>query len=124
MAEIDAVLSLVKENRSKYTPCSQMGKAFRYIEDYSLYLTTYMECVEGTPSNNNVERLAKAFATGRKNWLFSNCEEGLMLPVFSSPLLKVQNCKVSVRQTILNTYSHLACMQDGDRMGEDAPMEC
>lgn len=88
MVEIDTVLSLVNENRSKYTPGSQMGKAFRYIDEYSLYLTPYLECVEGTPSNNNVERLAKAFATGRKNWLFSNCVDGADASLIESAKLQ------------------------------------
>ena len=47
-----------------------MGKAISYIDTYRDRLTTYLDIVEATPSNNVFERIAKSFATGR-NYVLS-----------------------------------------------------
>ncbi len=82
------ILGTVDDKRSKYSPGCMMGKAFKYIKDYEEYLTVYLDCIEATPSNNAVERMAKAFATGRKNWLFSQSVDGVDASCFFFSLIE------------------------------------
>lgn len=51
-------------------------KGLDYLINYKPYLYNYLEFLEATPDDNIVELRAKAFATGRKNWLFSQTIDG------------------------------------------------
>lgn len=82
------ILGTVDDKRTKYSPGCMMGKAFKYIKDYEEYLSVYLDCIEATPSNNAVERMAKAFATGRKNWLFSQSVDGVDASCFFFSLIE------------------------------------
>lgn len=82
------ILGTVDDKRTEYSPGSMMGKAFKYIKDYEEYLTVYLDCIEARPSNNAVERMAKAFATGRKNWLFSQSVDGVDASCFFFSLIE------------------------------------
>ena len=73
---IDKVYAMAEETRRQYAPKGAMGKALDYLDTYKPYMRTYLDVVEATPSNNACELVAKAFATGRKNWLFSQSVDG------------------------------------------------
>ncbi len=47
-----------------------------YLIEYKPYLYNYLDFLEATPDNNECERRAKAWATGRKNWLFAQTIDG------------------------------------------------
>ncbi len=55
---------------------SRLDKAFVYIRNRKPYLTTYLENGGCSFHNNTSERSCKAFVTGRKNWLFSDTQNG------------------------------------------------
>ena len=73
---IDSIYAICEANSLRATPNGQMGRALSYILGRRDTLRNYLEAVEATPSNNESELCAKAFATGRKNWLFSRCVDG------------------------------------------------
>jgi len=72
---MDEIFAFVSSLTGKYSE-GAMSKAINYILDRKSILPNYLECVESTPDNNASERIAKAFATGRKNWLFSQTVDG------------------------------------------------
>lgn len=51
-------------------------KGLNYLIDYKPYLYNYLDFLEATPDDNECERRAKAWATGRKNWLFAKTIDG------------------------------------------------
>lgn len=55
---------------------TRMDKALVYIRNRKPYLTTYLEDGGCSFHNNTSERSCKAFVTGRKNWLFSDTQDG------------------------------------------------
>lgn len=55
---------------------SRLEKAFNYIINRKPFLTTYLEDGGCSFHNNTSERSCKAFVTGRKNWLFSDTQDG------------------------------------------------
>lgn len=85
---IDKVYEMLGEIRNLYSPSGAMGKAIKYLDDYKPYLDTYLEVVEATPSNNACELVAKAFATGRKNWIFSQSVDGADASAFFYSLIE------------------------------------
>ena len=66
----------VNDVKSKYASGGLMGKAISYALEYRPYLSLYLDYVEGEPDTNCVERIAKCWATGRGNWLFSETVDG------------------------------------------------
>ncbi|MFA7190580.1 MAG: IS66 family transposase [Sphaerochaetaceae bacterium] len=76
LPRIERFLSRADELRPRFSPAGLMGKAIGYIDEYRPWLSTYLDYVEATPSNNICERVAKSFATGRKNWLFCQSIDG------------------------------------------------
>lgn len=85
---IDGVYGMLGEIRGQYSPAGAMGKAINYLDEYRPYLSTYLEALEATPSNNSCELIAKAFATGRKNWLFSQSVDGADASAFFYSLIE------------------------------------
>ena len=55
---------------------SRFDKALIYIRNRRPYLTKYLEDGGCSFHNNTSERSCKAFVTGRKNWLFSDTQNG------------------------------------------------
>lgn len=72
---IDQIFSFANSIKFKY-PEGAMKKALTYLLERQDTLPNYLDVVEATPDNNAAERVAKAFATGRKNWLFSQTVDG------------------------------------------------
>lgn len=91
----------------RYTPQSQMGKALAYIIERQDTLRNYLEAVEATPSNNESERCAKAFATGRKNWLFSKAVDGADASAFFYSI--IESAKANGIDPLL--YTELICTE-------------
>lgn len=85
---IDSVFEEVEQFRDDFSPKGAMGKAIAYLDNYKSYLNVYLDVLEATPSTNNVERIAKAFATGRKNWLFSETVDGADASAFFYSLVE------------------------------------
>ena len=55
---------------------SRFDKALIYIRNRKPFLTNYLEDGGCSFNNNTSERSCKAFVTGRKNWLFSDTQDG------------------------------------------------
>ena len=55
---------------------SRFDKALIYIRNRKSFLTTYLEDGGSSFHNNTSERSCKAFVTGRKNWMFSDTQNG------------------------------------------------
>ncbi|MFA6681923.1 MAG: IS66 family transposase [Sphaerochaeta sp.] len=91
-AVIEKVYGILDKVRTLYSPSGAMGKAINYLDDYKPYLNTYLEVVEATPSNNACERIAKSFATGRKNWLFAQSVDGADASAFFYSLIETAKC--------------------------------
>ncbi len=58
------------------TKKDQRQKGLNYLIEYKPYLYNYLEFLEATPDDNECERRAKSWATGRKNWLFCQTIDG------------------------------------------------
>lgn len=85
---IDGIYKIVEEVKGFYSPAAAMGKAIAYLLEYRLRMKTYLEVLEATPSTNCCERVAKSFATGRKNWLFSQTVDGADASAFFYSLIE------------------------------------
>lgn len=85
---IDGIYGILDEIRGKYAPDGPMGKAIGYLDAYRGHMKVYLDYVEGEPSNNGCERRAKAFATGRKNWLFCQSVDGADASCFFYTLIE------------------------------------
>ena len=59
-----------------------------YLREYRPYLDVYLDYEELSPDNNVCERVAKAFATGRKNWLFAKSVDGVDASCFFYSLVE------------------------------------
>lgn len=72
---MDQIFQFAYSLKFKYSE-GAMVKALNYLLANQDNLPNYLDYVEATPDNNASERIAKAFATGRKNWLFSQTVDG------------------------------------------------
>lgn len=54
----------------------QRQEGLNYLIEYKKYLYHYLDFLEAAPDSNECERRAKAWATGRKNWLFCQTIDG------------------------------------------------
>lgn len=72
---MNEIFTFANSIKFKY-PEGAMKKAITYLLERQDTLPNYLDVVEATPDNNAAERVAKAFATGRKNWLFSQTVDG------------------------------------------------
>ena len=88
LVHINSFFSIIEEIRGCYAPSGAMGKAISYIDTYRDCLTGYLDIVEAAPSNNVCERIAKTFATGRKNWLFAQSVDGADASAFFYSLIE------------------------------------
>jgi hypothetical protein len=98
---IDTIFEILEEVRGLYSPAGAMGKAINYLDEYRPYLRTYLDVVEATPSNNACEVVAKAFATGRKNWLFSQTVDGADASAFFYSLIE------TAKRSNLNPWDYI-----------------
>lgn len=104
---IEQIFTFCSSLSLKYTPQSSMGKALAYIIERQDTLRNYLEAVEATPSNNESERCAKAFATGRKNWLFSKAVDGADASAFFYSI--IESAKANGVDPLL--YTELICTE-------------
>jgi transposase len=68
--------ALLKEKQPKVPPKSLLGEAIFYMLNQWDKLRVYLEDGRIENNNNRTERGFKAFATGRKNWMFCDSVEG------------------------------------------------
>ena len=101
---IDKVYAMAEETRRQYAPKGAMGKALDYLDTYKPYMRTYLDVVEATPSNNACELVAKAFATGRKNWLFSQSVDGADASAFFYSMIE------TAKRQALNPLDYLEAL--------------
>lgn len=73
---IEEFFDKIDDIKSKYSSSGVMGKAINYALEYKPYTSLYLDYVEGAPDNNSCEQIAKCWATGRGNWLFSDTVDG------------------------------------------------
>ena len=62
--------------QSKTLPQSLLGKAITYAQNQKEYLGSFLKDGRIQLSNNLAEQAIKMFVIGRKNWLFSNTQNG------------------------------------------------
>jgi len=101
---IDNVYAMADETRNRYAPKGAMGKALDYLYTYKPYMRTYLDVVEATPSNNACELVAKAFATGRKNWLFAQSVDGADASAFFYSMIE------TAKRQALNPLDYLEAL--------------
>lgn len=85
---IDGIYQIVEDVKGFYSPANAMGKAISYLLNYRPRMKTYLDVLEATPSTNCCERVAKSFATGRKNWIFSQTVDGADASAFFYSLIE------------------------------------
>jgi transposase len=66
----------LEEKQAGVLPKSQLGQAISYTLAHWVGLNRYLEDGRLEIDNNHTERVIKPFATGRKNWLFSDSVKG------------------------------------------------
>ncbi|NRB43035.1 MAG: IS66 family transposase [Pseudomonadales bacterium] len=82
-------------------PKTTLGRAIRYALNQWPYLIRYVEDGYLAIDNNATERAIKAFATGRKNWLFANSVAGVEASAIYYSLI------VTAKANGLEPYSYL-----------------
>ena len=96
---------------------SRLDKAVQYAKNQKPYLEHYLEDGHCSFSNNLSEQLMKAFATGRKNWLFHDTPQGAE----SSAI--IYSVVETARANGLNIYKYLTFllmyMPDTDSSDEE-----
>ena len=85
---IDGIYKTIDEKFPKYNDNDELGKGIAYLREYRPYLNVYLDYAELSPDNNVCERVAKAFATGRKNWLFAKSVDGVDASCFFYSLVE------------------------------------
>lgn len=116
MIVIDELYGKLHEMESAYIAVDEAMKAIKYFFEYEKELRTYLECVEATPSTNAAERIAKAFATGRKNFLFCQSIDGADASAFFFSLVesaKLQHINVCDYIEYVFTFAP-ACKSEDD----------
>ncbi len=73
---LDKLYALLKEKQPKVLPKSLLGEAISYTLNQWPKLLIYLDDGRIENNNNRSERGFKAFATGRKNWMFCDSVEG------------------------------------------------
>jgi len=73
---LENIKKYLEEKRSGVPPQSGLGKAISYTLNHWSGLIRYLEDGRFEIDNNRTERIAKPFAVGRKNWLFSDSVNG------------------------------------------------
>ena len=73
---INKIKARLDENVAKVSPQLALGKAIAYTLNQWPKLENYLLDGRLEISNNRMERTIKPFATGKKNWLFSNSVSG------------------------------------------------
>ena len=71
-----ALRQWLDETRPTVTPKSKLGEALTYLDNQWPRLNTFLEHGELEMTNNAAENAIRPFALGRKNWLFSQSQNG------------------------------------------------
>lgn len=85
---IDKIFETIDRKYPLYTDNNELGKGLAYLRNYKSQLYVYLDHLELTPDNNVCERVAKAFATGRKNWIFAKSVDGIDASCFFYSLVE------------------------------------
>ncbi len=72
----DEFIAWAKDTIPQTLPKSMLYKALQYVINQELQLSSYLLDGRLEISNNRAERSIKPFVLGRKNWLFSNTQNG------------------------------------------------
>jgi transposase len=73
---LNEIEKIVLESIDQTSPNSALGKALGYAKNQWTRVMRYLDDGDYEIDNNSIERVIKAFATGRKNWLFSSTVDG------------------------------------------------
>ena len=95
---------------------SRMDKAINYIRNRRPYLTNYLKDGGCSFNNNTSERSCKAFVTGRKNWLFSDTQNGANASALVYSMVETAKaCEVD----IYNYLKHILLSAPTDQMSDE-----
>ncbi|MEG0153143.1 MAG: transposase, partial [Cellulosilyticaceae bacterium] len=73
---LDEFYTWIDKISPKTLPQSLLGKAITYAQNQKVYLSNFLKDGRIQLSNNLAEQSIKMFVIGRKNWLFSNTQNG------------------------------------------------
>ena len=93
---IDEFFRYAATVRNDFTAGSEMGKGFEYIFKSKENLYKYLDVFEASPDNNRCELSCRAFAIGRRNWLFAQTVDGADASAFFYSLVETaKKCNLS-----------------------------
>jgi len=106
-----------EEHKGEYPPKSAVGGAIRYFTNQWTYLTRFLDDAEVEPDNNLSERLLRAFALGRKNWLFVGHKEAgrncaMLASVLATCVLHGVNPQKYLADVLIRVQTHPASAID------------
>ncbi len=106
-----------EEHKGEHTPKSAVGGAIRYFTNQWTYLTRFLDDAEIDPDNNLSERLLRAFALGRKNWLFVGHKEAgrncaMLASILATCVLHGVNPQKYLADVLIRVQDHPASAID------------
>ena len=103
-------------------PKSTLGKAIQYARNQWHKLIRFVENGSLNIDNNRPEREAKAFAVGRKNWLFANTSTGAHASCIHYSLVRTAKANgLDERQYIERLLNEMCRRQAGDDIDDLLP---
>lgn len=88
---------------------SKLAEAVQYAQNEKPYLYTFLQDGNVPIDNNRAENAIRPFAVGRKNWLFSNTENGAKSSAaLYSIISTAQNNGLDVERYLTELFSQLA----------------
>ena len=94
---VEAFLSWAEAQALKSSTSASLTKALNYVLNRKQFLFTYLEDGRCSLSNNNSENSVRPVTVGRKNWLFSDSQDGAeasMLCYTIIEMAKTYNLKI------------------------------
>lgn len=105
---LDRFKAWLDENKNLVPPKFPIGEAISYTLNQWPKLIKYLEDGRLEWSNNLSERLIKAFATGRKNWIFCNSIQGAEASsIIYSLIMTCRHHKIEVYEWLRYALTHL-----------------
>ena len=108
---LEKIHKLLIEYKDKAPPNGMLAKAINYSLNQWDKLTAYLKDGRIRIDNNDAERAIKPFVIGRKNWLFSNSENGAKASCIIYSL--IETCKANN----INSFDYLKYLLENIRDG-------
>lgn len=111
---IDGIFKIV-DKFVDYRIKDSLAEAVGYLRDHRDHLYVYLDHLECTPDNNECERRAKAFAVGRKNWLFNVTVDGIDASCFYYSLVETAKaCGLNPQDYLEYVFTRLPYADEKD----------